>query len=81
MMVKSKPMFSLILFVDGFPVHFLVQKNDNAFLFQPISNPYNKAVAENLIAIMQKGSWSIYGTDDDNLIDQIIEDLSGHISL
>ena len=73
-------MFSSILFVDGFPVHFLVQKKGKTFLFQPISNPYRKA-ARNIKVTMQEGGLAICGTDDENLVDQIIEDLYEHIGL
>ena len=69
-------MFSVILFVDGFPVHFLVHSVDNTFYFQPIGNPYKKKVSKKIQVAKTNSGWFISGTEDENLVDQIIEDLS-----
>jgi hypothetical protein len=72
-------MISIILFVDGFPVQFLIERIHNTVFFMPVGNRFKMKVPENMTATLHGKRWTVAGTDDDNLVDQVIEDLTEEI--
>lgn len=65
-----------VLFIDGYPVGYSIYKNENVFSLAPSENPNEELIAPELTAIQEtKNSYTITGTNDQNLIDQVVEDL------
>jgi hypothetical protein len=78
MRAYTYPMTSLILFVDGLPVRFEVVKNKNVYHLKPLENLIEKTDTPTIKAVVSDHTWQINGTTDQDLIDQIIEDLTEH---
>ena len=70
---------SLVLFVDSFPTSFSVQKKKDCYVLRPKENPYDSLPPPIIEVFKNNGSWIVKGTDDQNLIDQIIEDFNAGI--
>ena len=67
----------IVLFVDGLPTSFSVhKKSDDYYFLLPKENPYNSIPPKKIEVTRAAGSWTIKGTEDQSLIDQIVEDFS-----
>ena len=63
--------FSTVLQVNGQPTVYSVYKNgDTAFL-----NPSRPAQAPILLATMEEASWQVRGTDDEQLMLQVLQEI------
>ncbi|HZH38328.1 MAG TPA: hypothetical protein VEX65_13690 [Flavisolibacter sp.] len=70
-------LFSTVLFVEGNPVGYKVREEDrNRLALNPAENPNREISPPVLQARKEAGAWKIEGTDDRDLIDQVLEDLS-----
>lgn len=67
--------FSTVLFVDGHPVGYRVVRGSEGLVLNPAENPSRIVVAPALSASFDEGTWSVKGTFDQNLIDQVLEDV------
>jgi hypothetical protein len=79
MITNLPPMISIILFVDGFPVQFLIERINDTVFFLPIGNRFKMKVPQNMTATLNGRRWTVSGTEDGDLIDQVIEDLTEEI--
>ena len=70
--------FSTVLFVDGNPVGYKVFQQDQALVLNPAENPARGIYAPPLRARNEQGQWRVEGTNDRNLIDQVIEDVTAN---
>ncbi len=82
-MVFAKPayknpmfVFSTVLFVDGNPVGYSVQEEKGRFVLNPAENPNRNILPPVLAAHNRSGQWFVEGTNNRDLIDQVIEDIS-----
>ena len=71
-------LFSTVLFVNGNPVGYKVHEEKNRLILNPAENPNRDILPPVLTAKNSHGQWHIEGTEDRNLIDQVIEDVSLH---
>lgn len=69
-------LFSTVLFVDGNPVGYEVFKEPNSLRLNPAENPNRGTKPPVIRARHVMGSWEVEGTDNRDLIDQVIEDVS-----
>lgn len=70
-------LFSTVLFVEGNPVGYKVVKEDrNRLSLNPAENPSREIIPPIIHACQENGSWKVEGTQDRDLIDQVLEDLS-----
>ena len=70
--------FSTVLFVDGNPVGYKVFQQDQDLLLNPAENPNREVYAPPLRVRNEHGHWLVEGTNDRNLIDQVIEDVTAN---
>ena len=70
--------FSTVLFVDGNPVGYKVFQQDQRLLLNPAENPSREVYAPPMQARNEQGHWLVEGTNDRNLIDQVIEDVTAN---
>jgi hypothetical protein len=68
--------FSTVLFVNGAPVGYKVSRNADLVLLNPAENPSRTVVAPHLSARQVNGSWEVEGTQNSDLISQVIQDVS-----
>jgi hypothetical protein len=69
-------LFSTVLFVDGNPVGYKVYEEKNRLVLNPAENP-NREIQPPVLAVKNKnGKWFVEGTENRDLIDQVIEDIS-----
>jgi hypothetical protein len=70
-------LFSTVLFVDGNPVGYKVyREEENRIILNPAENP-NRAIVPPVISVRHnEGDWQVEGTNNRDLIDQVIEDVS-----
>ena len=71
-------LFSTVLFVDGNPVGYKVHEEKNRLVLNPAENPNRDIQPPIMLAKNTGGQWHVEGTEDRNLIDQVIEDVSLH---
>jgi hypothetical protein len=69
-------LFTTVLFIEGNPVGYEVQKDQQGFRLNPAENPNREVEAPVLFVNKQEGFIKVEGTLDRNLIDQVIEDLT-----
>lgn len=70
-------LFSTVLFVGGNPVGYKVIEEDrNRLSLNPAENPYREIVPPFMQAKNEGGRWLVEGTQDRDLIDQVLEDIS-----
>ncbi len=79
-MIKEDVMhvFSTVLFVDGNPVGYKVFQQGQGLLLNPAENPSREVHAPPMQARNEQGRWLVEGTNDRNLIDQVIEDVTAN---
>lgn len=68
--------FSTVLFVNGSPIGYKVYKENDRLLLNPSENPYRSILAPVISVQQRNGKWQVEGTGDQDLIDQIIEDVT-----
>ena len=68
--------FSTVLFVNGCPVGYKVFKEEDRLFLNPAENPSRDILPPAIRAHHEGGRWLIEGTNDRDLIDQVIEDVS-----
>jgi len=74
--VEKMRLFTTILFVDGNPVGYEVQKDQDRIRLNPAENP-NREVNPPVIYVSNRdGHLEVEGTTDRDLIDQVIEDVT-----
>ena len=69
-------LFSTVLFVDGNPVGYNVEKKENRLVLNPAENPNRDIHPPVMSAQCRNGEWQVEGTGSRDLIDQVIEDVS-----
>ena len=69
-------LFSTVLFVDGNPVGYEVYEEGNRLVLNPAENPNREIHPPVLAAKNKSGKWLVEGTENRDLIDQVIEDIS-----
>lgn len=69
-------LFSTVLFVDGNPVGYEVFRESDRLRLNPAENPNREIRPPVILAHNERGTWQIEGTDNRDLIDQVIEDIS-----
>jgi len=69
-------LFSTVLFVEGNPVGYKVYEEKNKLILNPAENPNREIEAPVLYARAMSGQWLVEGTENKDLIDQVIEDVS-----
>lgn len=70
-------LFSTVLFVEGNPVGYKVLEEErNRLSLSPAENPNRAVVAPVIKARNENGFWRVEGTQDRDLIDQVVEDLA-----
>ncbi|MES2880501.1 MAG: hypothetical protein V4676_00025 [Bacteroidota bacterium] len=69
-------LFSTVLFVDGNPVGYNVEKMENRLVLNPAENPNREIHPPVMMAHCRDGEWQVEGTGSRDLIDQVIEDVS-----
>jgi len=67
--------FSTVLFVNGNPVGYKVYKQNDRLLLNPAENPNREVFPPAISARNEGGEWLVEGTNDRDLIDQVIEDV------
>jgi hypothetical protein len=68
--------FSTVLFVNGNPVGYKVFKQNNRLVLNPAENPNRDILPPAISARNEGGQWLVEGTNDRDLIDQVIEDVT-----
>jgi hypothetical protein len=69
-------LFTTVLFVNGNPVGYEVQKDQNRLRLNPAENP-NREITPPVIFVNNiDGHLEVEGTSDRDLIDQVIEDVT-----
>jgi hypothetical protein len=68
--------FSTVLFIEGNPVGYKVFKEEDRLLLNPAENPNRNICPPSMLASNHNGHWLVEGTNDRNLIDQVIEDVT-----
>ena len=70
-------LFSTVLFVDGNPVGYKVYREDkNRLVLNPAENPERSIDPPVLSARCVSGAWQVEGTENRDLIEQVIEDVA-----
>ena len=69
-------LFSTVLFVDGNPVGYKVYEEQNRLVLNPAENPNREIHPPVLAAKNKSGKWLVEGTENKDLIDQVIEDIN-----
>jgi hypothetical protein len=65
-------LYSTVLFVNGSPVGYQVERQNGQFFLNPAENPTRKITPPIMRARIEGGKWFIEGTGDQDLIDQVI---------
>lgn len=65
----------IMLFVDGQPLVFEVEKKRNRYFFTPITSWKDTLVSTGFTLEKVNGQWEAIGTLDKNVIDQAIEEV------
>jgi hypothetical protein len=68
--------FSTVLFVNGNPVGYKVFKQENRLVLNPAENPNREVYPPAIYARNEGGQWFVEGTNDQDLIAQVIEDVT-----
>jgi hypothetical protein len=68
---------STVLFVDSHPIGYKIYKADDDFMLRPSDIPDDSIQPPLLTAHQSPDCWTVSGTADQDLIDQVIEDISG----
>jgi hypothetical protein len=69
-------LFSTVLFVDGHPVGYKVfENNKDVIQLTPVENPHRHLVPPQLSAFLINGHWLVKGTDNNDLVEQVREDI------
>jgi hypothetical protein len=72
--------FSTVLFVDGNPVGYKAHiEQRNRLILNPAENPHREIHPPVLKAIHESGVWHVEGTQNQDLIEQVIEDVEKNI--
>lgn len=70
-------LFSTVLFVEGNPVGYKVEEEGrNHLSLNPAENPNREVVAPVMHVKNEGGNWRVEGTQDRDLMDQVLEDIS-----
>lgn len=70
-------LFSTVLFVEGNPVGYkVIEEGQNRLSLNPAENPSREVVAPVIHVKNEGGKWRVEGTQDRDLIDQVLEDIS-----
>lgn len=68
---------STVLFVDSHPIGYKIFQADEEFMLQPADIPDDTIHPPLLFAHRSPDSWIVTGTEDRDLVDQVIEDIGG----
>ena len=68
-------LFSTILFVDGEPVGYQVNMNEDQLLLKPAENPSRRFDPPVLMVYCTEGTWHVQGTNHHDLIEQVLNDI------
>lgn len=69
-------LFTTVLFVNGNPVGYEVRQDQGRFRLNPAENPNRDIVPPVIYVTTEEGHLKIDGTNDQDLIDQVIEDIT-----
>ncbi|HZH38134.1 MAG TPA: hypothetical protein VEX65_12705 [Flavisolibacter sp.] len=67
--------FSTVLFVDQSPIGYLVQRSQSRVELNPAENPSRPVAPPHLVAEHRGGKWEVNGTENQELIRQVIEEI------
>jgi hypothetical protein len=73
-------LFSTVLFVEGNPVGYQVHEEKDRLVLNPAENPNRGLIPPVLEVVRNPAAISVRGTNDRDLIDQVIEDVSRYPS-
>lgn len=59
----------------------VLKEKNNYLLLNPAENPNREVVPPVIYARNEKGAWKVEGTQDRDLIDQVLEDISMQLPL
>jgi hypothetical protein len=65
-----------VLFVEGQPVGYKIFQEDDEFFLEPAEVPDASIHPPSLTVIHKDDRWTVHGTVNQDLIDQVIEDLT-----
>jgi len=74
-------LFTTVLFVNGNPVGYEVRQHQGRIQLNPAENPNREIVPPVIYVSTKDGHLKVEGTSDQDLIDQVIEDVSQSDSL
>jgi hypothetical protein len=69
----------IMLFVEGQPVIYEVEKKQNCFSFTPLTSWKDQFEATGFILQKVRGHWEVIGAPDKNTIDQAIEEVENNL--
>ncbi len=68
--------FSTVLFVNEAPVGYSVQRSAERIELNPAENPAREGRPPHLVAEKRDGAWNVSGTDNQELIQQVLDEVS-----
>ncbi|RPD50566.1 MULTISPECIES: hypothetical protein [Chitinophagaceae] len=71
--------FSTVLFVDQFPIGYRVQRSANRMELNPAENPSRSFIAPHLVAENRGGHWDVSGTENPEIIQQVLDELNHNL--
>ncbi len=70
---------STVLFVDSQPIGYKVYHAEDEFLLEPTDIPDHTIQPPPIKVLHKMDTWTVSGTLNQDLIDQVIEDISGMV--
>jgi hypothetical protein len=68
--------FSTVLFVDQSPIGYTVQRSATRMELNPAENPSRAFTAPHLVAENRGGRWEVAGTENPEIIQQVLDELT-----
>lgn len=65
----------IVLFVEGQPVVYEVERNENHFVFTPLTSWKEQTETNGFVLQKVNDKWNAIGIQDKNIIDQAIEEV------
>lgn len=73
--MKTMETFSTVLFMNHAPVGYRVQTTPGRLELHPAHNPLRSEAPPRMIAEKRPGGWQVQGTDNADLIHQVLEEI------
>ena len=71
-------LFSTVLFIDGHPVAYHVYHQKGRLILQPDDIIKTNIKVPVLTAVKKENLWMVTGTEDENLVEQVLEDIKNN---